>query len=169
MHFFYSSDKPWESNSTFPMLGCLNTIISVLKGHCGVIVKLQICVVGLFQTTGLIFHPLLASIDFWSQTEMWLDHYCHKKCQRSVEIWAPWSGKSPLTHFISSVMNTQAWPKTERPHEAWGGSGVGVGVGDETAAKHTFLNATRPAICVKSRFFLLNMVTRLPGAAGHQC
>lgn len=64
LHFCYSSDKPWESNSTFPMLACLNTVISVLKGHCGVIVKLQICVVGLFQTTGLIFHPLSASIDW---------------------------------------------------------------------------------------------------------
>lgn len=63
-------------------------------------------------------------------------------------------------------MDIQAWPKTERPHET--DLGVG-GVGDdETAEKHTFLNTTRPAICVKSCFFLLNMLTGLSSAAGRR-
>lgn len=46
--------------------------------------------------------------------------------------------------------------------------GRGGGVDDETAAKHTFLNTTRPAICVKSGSFLLDMLTGLSGAAGHR-
>lgn len=70
----------------FPM-GCFNrhTFSSTGQNSCIELKDKKVNVADLssgFVSDGTTYFSSFASIDFWFQTKVWLDHYCHKNVQR---------------------------------------------------------------------------------------